>query len=259
MTMSFKGAIKYTLYIFISGWMFLLGIMVGRGTAPVTFETKGFQERLLEIAQKMKYTENTKNQDSKIALHYYEALSEPGEPEELPMMAADEAGGRMKQDVVAGDRIQVEVTDMQDLPDAHQRTQPDAIPVKISKKSATLHMTFTARHADNSEKNQEPARSGKSALPEKSEPDPDAAAGSGTKTNGAFTIQVAAFKSFKDAVTQAVILDEKGFAATRTSKEIDGVTWYRVRLGTFATREAAHRQLEKLNQAGINGMIIKKE
>ncbi|MFN2359416.1 MAG: SPOR domain-containing protein [Desulfotignum sp.] len=32
-----------------------------------------------------------------------------------------------------------------------------------------------------------------------------------------------------------------------------------MRVGGFATSDAARRYLEKLNQAGINGMIIKKE
>ncbi len=44
--MPFKGVLKYIIYIFIGGWLFLLGVMAGRGTSPVTFETQGFQERL---------------------------------------------------------------------------------------------------------------------------------------------------------------------------------------------------------------------
>ena len=259
MTMSFKGAIKYAIYICIGGWMFLLGIMVGRGTAPVTFETQGFQERLVEIVEKMGNRENVKNRETKIALHYYEALSEPVKPEELPMMAVEDFGGRTKENPVDAEQMQPETADMQDTPAELQKMQPDAIPVKTSKKAATFNMSATAKMADLSEKKQDTAGPGKPKPPEKTDPEPAAEAGPGSGSDGVYTIQVAAFKSFKDAVTQAAVLDEKGFAATRTSKEIDGVTWYRVRIGGFATRDAARRHLEKLNQAGINGMIIKKE
>ncbi|MCK5836987.1 MAG: hypothetical protein KAH09_06940 [Desulfobacula sp.] len=47
---SFKRILKYLIYTFIAGWMFLLGIMVGRGTSPVTFDTQKFQKRLEAIA-----------------------------------------------------------------------------------------------------------------------------------------------------------------------------------------------------------------
>ncbi|MEE4363389.1 MAG: SPOR domain-containing protein [Desulfotignum sp.] len=257
--MSFKGAIKYTIYICIGGWMFLLGIMVGRGTAPVTFETQGFQERLLEIAKKTGNKENPKKQETKIALHYYEALSEPVKPEELPMMPPGATMGMLEEKSVDAQQMQPEPADMQETPAEIQKMQPDAIPVKTSKKAATFNKAATAKIADGPETKQETARPGKTKTPEKTDPELAAGAGTGSGSDGVYTIQVAAFKSFKDAVTQAAVLDEKGFAATRTSKAIDGVTWYRVRIGGFATREAAHRQLEKLNQAGINGMIIKKE
>ena len=259
MTMSFKGAIKYGIYIFIGGWMFFLGIMVGRGTAPVTFDTQGFQERLLEIARKMGNRENTKNRETKIALHYYEALSEPVESEELPMMPPEDTAGVLKQKPVDAQLMQPEPADVQGAPDADQALQTGPIPVKTSKKAATFNRAAAAKIADGSETRQDTAGPGKTQTPEKTDPEPAAGAGPGSGTDGAYTIQVAAFKSFKDAVTQSAVLDEKGFAATRTSKEIDGVTWYRVRIGGFATRDAARRQLEKLNQAGINGMIIKKE
>jgi cell division protein FtsN len=80
-----------------------------------------------------------------------------------------------------------------------------------------------------------------------------------TGSQGRYTIQVAAFKSFRDAVTQMAELEKKGFTANRTAKELDGITWYRVRIGEFTSRAAAARYLDRLNQAGINGMIITRE
>ncbi len=46
-----KAILKYSTYGFIGGWMFFLGVMVGRGHSPVTFDTRGFQDRLAAIAR----------------------------------------------------------------------------------------------------------------------------------------------------------------------------------------------------------------
>ncbi|MCF8113897.1 MAG: SPOR domain-containing protein [Desulfotignum sp.] len=242
--MSFKGALKYIIYIFIGAWMFLLGIMVGRGTSPVTFETRGFQERLHDMVLEFKGPQITKDQDDKIALYYYDALNDPVKLEDMKIpepqkpAVADHTGGNP--DLNTREKSGTDVQDPAVL--------TESLPVKTSKKAATFNKktaTDDAAVAKDKDKGQlkEPAAAVKQQ--------PDAYA--------PYTIQVAAFKSFKDAVTQMALLDAKGFAATRTSKKIDGVTWYRVRVGGFATRDAAGQYLEKLNQAGISGMIIKKE
>lgn len=233
--MSFKGAIKYTIYAFIGLWMFLLGIMVGRGTAPVSFETRSFQERLQAMVQKTQKAENPQDPEKKMALHYFEALNAPVEPDDMQALAVKVVPDKQENKFLEAKKMQAETTDTRGPP-APEATTPDPVPVKTSKKAATFKASATARD-DVAEKKTAPA----------------------SGTGGEYTIQVAAFKSFKDAVTQTAVLDEKGFTAMRTSKKIDGVTWYRVRVGAFATRDAARRYLEKLNQAGINGMIIKKE
>jgi cell division protein FtsN len=234
-TMSFKGAIKYTIYAFIGLWMFLLGIMVGRGTAPVSFETRSFQERLQAMVRKAQKNQVLEDTDKKIALHYFEALNAPVKPDDMQALAVKVVPDKQENKFLEAKKMQAETTDTRD-PHAPETTTPDPAPVKTSKKAATFKASATARD-DVAEKKPAPA----------------------SGTGGEYTIQVAAFKSFKDAVTQTAVLDEKGFTAMRTSKKIDGVTWYRVRVGAFATRDAARRYLEKLNQAGINGMIIKKE
>lgn len=251
MTMSFKGAIKYTIYIFIGAWMFLLGIMVGRGTAPVTFETRSFQERLQAMVQKTQKTQNPEDPDKKIALHYFEALNAPVAPDDMQALTVKVVPGKQENTSPGEKKMQAQTTDTQ-KPSVPQTTDPEPVPVKTSKKAATFKASATARD-DVAEKKPAPAAPPEGKSPEKKAPAP------ASGTGGEYTIQVAAFKSFKDAVTQTAVLDEKGFTAMRTSKKIDGVTWYRVRVGAFATRDAAHRYLEKLNQAGINGMIIKKE
>lgn len=239
--MPFNGVLKYILYVFIGGWLFLLGVMAGRGTSPVTFETQGFQERLKAIVEQYKDPEIKADPDEKIVLNYYDALSdEKGfEKMAIPVPTADTA------DTFDDTQLQkqdLKETDAADIGDADLL---DDIPVKTSRKSATFNKAVAEKQMEIPLQDKKTPASGEK--PEKS------------NSQGSYTIQVAAFKSFRDAVTQMTTLEKKGFTATRTTKEMDGITWYRIRIGEFASRDAATQYLEKLNQAGINGMIITKE
>ena len=41
------------LLFLISGWMFVLGVLVGRGTAPINFDIQALQKELLELKESM--------------------------------------------------------------------------------------------------------------------------------------------------------------------------------------------------------------
>jgi cell division septation protein DedD len=242
--MPFKGVLKYIIYSFIGGWLFLLGVMAGRGTSPVTFETQGFQERLQTIVEQYKDPEMTGDPDEKIVLHYYDALSDDKGFDEMtiPVPAADSADTADSFDGIPLQKYDFKETDAIDPKDSDLM---DDIPVKTSKKAATFNKPVAEKQVDPPLQDEKTPASGEK--PEKS------------NSQGRYTIQVAAFKSFRDAVTQMTTLEKKGFTATRTTKEMDGITWYRIRIGEFVSRDAAVQYLEKLNQAGINGMIITKE
>ncbi|NPD27028.1 SPOR domain-containing protein [Corallococcus exiguus] len=61
---------------------------------------------------------------------------------------------------------------------------------------------------------------------------------------GAFTLQLSAFQSRQDADRFAARLRDKGYAPYILTAEVPGKgTWYRVRMGSFASKEAAGRYL----------------
>jgi DedD protein len=61
---------------------------------------------------------------------------------------------------------------------------------------------------------------------------------------GAFTLQLSAFQSRPEADRFAARLRDKGYAPYILAAEVPGKgTWYRVRMGSFASREAAGRYL----------------
>ncbi len=67
----------------------------------------------------------------------------------------------------------------------------------------------------------------------------------GAVPNGPFTLQLGASQSREDAERMVSRLREKGYAPYIVTAEVPGKgTYYRVRMGSFATREAAGRYLE---------------
>ncbi|MEA3428103.1 MAG: SPOR domain-containing protein [Thermodesulfobacteriota bacterium] len=74
--------IRICLILFVSAWMFVLGIFVGRGTAPVKFDIENIQKELAALKQavikegqdRFKICKDTAN--TKMELGFYEALKE---------------------------------------------------------------------------------------------------------------------------------------------------------------------------------------
>ena len=72
-----------------------------------------------------------------------------------------------------------------------------------------------------------------------------AKASDGTVPSGAFTLQLGASQNRDDAERMVSRLREKGYAPYIVTAEVPGKgTFYRVRMGSFPTREAAGRYLE---------------
>jgi len=66
-----------------------------------------------------------------------------------------------------------------------------------------------------------------------------------TSPTGAFTLQLGASLNRDDAERQASRLREKGYAPYIVTAEVPGKgTWYRVRMGSFPTKDAATRYLQ---------------
>ena len=76
--------------IFSSVWMFVLGIFVGRGTAPIRFDMKALQKELIELKEtvlrkeKERFKAYMATAHKKTDLDFYEALKAPTEPAEIP-------------------------------------------------------------------------------------------------------------------------------------------------------------------------------
>lgn len=235
-----RGVLKYGLPLVIGAWMFALGVIVGRGTSPVTFDTESFQERLRVIVGQIPRADQ---EPERPALDH-EALNKPV-PRDSVMAPVPEqkAVARREQEVPAPGN--------------------ETIPVKQSLKLATINRGQTkAAAAADKHPGAGKTGSGDAKAVETRRPSGSTTKKASTRTEapgGEYTIQVAAYRAFKDAVSQMSTLQKKGISAYRTKATSNGVTWYRVRTGSFKDFQSARAELNRLKQAKINGMIIKKD
>ncbi len=270
--MTGKGILKYLAYVFIGGWMFLLGIMVGRGSMPISFDTSGLHERLADIVGS-----KSNEPSQEVELGFYDALDEPDDPDIMTMKVKPR-----KPDLLGKQKMDITLAPVEDEPSEKNRNSQQKfsqnfrpapsdsaedglqLPRKKAKKAATLNREaldrFKAAPYYQDKKNLQEASSsstpaGKkpsqkislpSASPEK--PAPDAPK--------IYTIQLASFKDPKDAQTYISQLQKKGFSAAMEPKKIESRTWNRVYLGRFPDHDQAEKRLEELKKAQIDGFII---
>ncbi len=211
-----------------------MGIMVGRGNSPVTFDTQGFQKRLETIANEFG---EKKDIPKKMDLKFYDALDSPVQEESV--LSKKKPLEIMPKKEIPVKEIFVKETLEKEILEKETRVVSDILPLKKSRKKLTFKkMTLKAK--TDIEANGIP----KIKLPKIKQ--------------GKYTIQIAAYKEFKDAITQMARLEEKGFSSYRVKGGKDGATWYRVRIGSFASWDEAQKIIEKLNSAGIKAQIVEK-
>jgi cell division septation protein DedD len=198
--------------ILVSGWMFTLGVLVGRGTAPVDFDIEKLQKELLALKQAVvrkelqKIASESEAGLKKSDLGFYEKLKEP-DSKEPPMIAK---------------------------PAPKKRPSPKPKPVKAQTKKTVRPTEQTSRTTTTS------ASSAKEVA-----------------SKGLYTIQVASIKDVRAAERLVAKLKKKGYPAYQVKAEIPNKgLWYRVRVGSYAKREAAEPILKRLKNDNQNGFIV---
>jgi cell division protein FtsN len=206
---------------FICCWMFVLGILVGRGTAPLHFSIenvdKNLEEELRVAVEKEK--EETKilesdppgqtPPDGKQNLEFYEDLKS----------TKDSAGD-----------INMGKGDINNVPLKEPEPVKAPEPVKMAEQV----------------KMQDKIVPGASGSPSQEKvPGP------------VFTVQTASGKEKKSAEKTVKALINKGYPAYVAMSEIPGKgTWYRVRIGEFKERKEAEKTLSRLGKDKIKGIIV---
>ena len=213
-----KGrALWIGLFFFVCGWMFVLGILVGRGTSPVQFDIKKLQEELASLKaavikkERLRFKIDSGAAGHKTDMDFYEGLKK------------SERG-------TEHNKKQLKVASKQ-----NKKPLPSATDLKRKKRDT--HEKANA--VDSSPKG------------------PPAGSGSVAETENKITIQVASLRDPKVADRMVARLKDKWYPAYRSVAEVPGKgVWYRVRIGSFKRKAEAQSTLERLKKDKIDAVLL---
>ena len=204
-----ETVLKVFISTLICLWMFILGILVGRGTAPIRFDVQRLQEELATLKAAavkqttQRYTIAFQELDKQVDLGFHEALKNPKEDfasSALSLSASVDSKATGKTD-------------------PHPKETTD----NVAKKAKTAGF----------QKN-----------PPADTPKP-------------WVIQVAATQEKTYGTQVMENLKKLGFRAYLTEASVPGKgTWYRIRVGGYASQAEAGGDLERLKREQFSPMII---
>lgn len=215
---------QYLLVFFVAAWMFILGVLVGRGTAPVHFDTQALQKELISLRDAMMKKERDalekaiRGEDKKAPLEFYEALKkdDPDTAVELPTAQAS--------------------TDRPSAPVEHAELETPP------HKNRSVLMAKKARLTANPK-----VRATAPVAP---------AVGA---ASGNLTIQVASLKDPTAAQRIVANLKKDGYSAYLSRIVIPGKgLWFRVRVGSYNGREQATADMARLTREQKKPILVKK-
>ena len=223
---------RYVGLFLISAWMFVLGVLVGRGTAPIRFDINKLDNELAVLKAKEQQQQmarvkiDPKYADPKADLEFYEELKKSKKHPEL----------KARPPVV---KLKPEPPQK-----APQQTKESADKPSV-KKASKPKSTTAAKKAKNP-----PA----SAAAEK-----EPAADTEGKSDG-LTVQAASLKDPQDADDLVSRLKKKGYPAYKTIAVVpqQGI-WFRVRVGRFGSREEAEDTLRRLKKDGFDPFLVNRK
>ncbi len=213
---------------FVCAWMFVIGILVGRGTAPVSFDIAGIQNKLEASREDLKNKEQLQTRGKsglvkdKTKLDFYEALRDNREDTRI---------GKKKPSLSIKKKL---------------GPSPDKKPPAKKTREAAKRVTQKVEIPDKG-----------SAKP--SQKPPIASIGKTRPSVRAYTVQVASVKKARDADRLVAKLKKKGFGAYRAIGKVPGKgIWYRVRVGEYKSKASARSTLNKLKKAGLKPIVVEK-
>jgi len=206
----------------ICGWMFFIGVLVGRGTAPVKFDIPRIQERLRSsLDGSQKAGRASAAQDGAVVkdsteLDFFDDLKK-NEADSDSLELQDSKGVEQRIDTapeppVTQNQIQTEAQRAAIEPGLPPARQPAELPA------------------------------------------PQSVSKDGGKS---LTVQVASFRNSPDADRLVEKLQKAGYPAYRAIGKVPGKgIWYRVRVGEYASRTEAQKILQKLKQDGQKPILV---
>ncbi|PID40208.1 MAG: hypothetical protein CR984_04430 [Proteobacteria bacterium] len=201
---------RYLLVLFVATWMFVLGVLVGRGTAPVSFDMQVLEDELVAMRDAILKSEQEaakkvmRGEIPKDSLDFHEALKKDG-----PDTAVEIPTGPLPASAP------LETSPPDDAPAIPHKSRPVLMPKKTS-------------------------------LPLK-KPPPGSAPDKAATEEDSLTIQVASLKDGEAADQIVANLKKAGYPAYLSRSYIPGKgLWFRVRVGRYQNRDQAAADMHRL-------------
>ncbi len=212
----------------VCAWMFFIGVLVGRGTAPVKFDIAGIQKKLEASRETLKNEEQLRTQGKsgiakdKTKLDFYEALKDNREDTQIDEKKLSSSIGKI-----------IEPPPVKELPVKHDREDDKRIIEKDNPPETG------------------PAKS--------SQMQPIESKNNSRPSVTTYTIQAASVKDARDADRLVARLKKKGFRAHRVIGKIPGKgIWYRVRIGEYKSPADARDAMNELEKTGLKPILVAK-
>jgi cell division septation protein DedD len=241
-----KGVILWgCVFMLVGAWLFLLGILVGRGLVPQPFELNSFERELeAQRAEEISIAQARLEQDAQEGLP-----AEPLRIEDLRQPKVDTRVRAVRRESVIGpDGVRLKKRRVPPKPNPLGKAQrPDKTRQRSAVVKATSAASAPVAAATAPKANAKPSRS---AAPRGGN---FSLAGMKAK----FTIQVASVR--EQAAAERIIkkLKQAGHPAYQTvSPSSSNGIWYRVRVGAYDTRKAAETALGGFKGSGYQPIVI---
>jgi cell division septation protein DedD len=235
-----KGlAVWIGLTLFACGWMFVLGILVGRETVPVKFNMEKLQNELAALKEAVirkeldQYKIDSNADIDKTKMAFYETLKKPG----------------------SDDGFETDVSKLKRKALAEKKTESGTEKTSMPKKiESGKRKISTPKKIESGKRKISPPKKIETAQKKKTV--------NLTKTadvNNKFAIQIASLKNSAAADKMVVKLKKRGYPAYRSIGKIpDKGIWYRVRVGYFKTRAEARGTVKQLKNEKIEAIIVQR-
>jgi len=239
------------LAFFACGLMFVLGVLVGRDQAPIRFDIERLDEKLAHLKQSVLTNQEIKPFD------VLENLKKDGIPEAAETDPHTVAPRYAKKDI-SGEPVSPEA--LKPEPEARASETPSG---KTTDKIPDTESGESSPPPEETESKPDSTRNTASVKkPAVSKPQKSASAQTAASRNvdrDGYAIQIASLSDPESAATVRDRFLAKGYPAYVRKADVNGKTWYRVRIGSYPSRDKARKDLKSLSEAGVSAMIFLRE
>ncbi len=231
---------RYLTIVFISAWMFILGVFVGRGTAPVKFDIKKLSReieelRTADVKKRLAPVEAvTDEEKTKTTLGFYEELKKS---EPVSVTAVKPRTVLNKSTVIKQEKNT----------SVNAKAAPGEKKESVPKSAPKAQKVTAAKSAAKKPEVKTVVPVPKSVKP----------VGEKTANTKEMTIQVASVKALDDADALVKKLNDKGYPAYKSIAIVpDKGIWFRIRVGQYKSREATTDMIGRLKKDGFRPMVV---